>query len=243
MEWKADFEFTLEGTTFRACPWAKFESSPMHFLLAKERGLVDYYADLVSELAPRNILELGIYQGGSAAFFASLAKPRKLVAIDLDDHPAAPLREFIAQKQLENVVQTHYGVDQADSARLRSIVDAEFGVDQIDLVVDDASHRLGPSRLAFNALFPYVRPGGTYIIEDWALLHVGIPWGDPGELPLSVLGFELLMAAGSRGGVIESVEINQYVIAVKRGPAALDPATFEIGRCYNDDSRELVPGS
>ena len=242
MEWTSDVEFILDDTIFRASPWSGFHSTSDHFLLAKERELVEYYRGLITELCPRTIVELGIHQGGSIAFFAALAKPRRMVGIELEKNPAAALQEHIANRSLEGVVSAHYGVDQGDSGSVRRIVETAFVGDQIDLVVDDASHRLIPSRLSFNTLFPYVRPGGLYVIEDWALVHVGIPWGEPGDQPLSVLGFELLMAVGGRGGLIESVEIDQYVIAVKRGSAEIDPGTFDIGNCYNDESRKLVPG-
>ena len=34
-------------------------------------------------------------------------------------------------------------------------------------MIDDASHLLMPTERSFDALFPRVRPGGAYIIEDW----------------------------------------------------------------------------
>ena len=240
MQWTSDTDFVLDDTVFRALWWHEFVSTSDHFLLAKERKQVEYYCGLVADLSPRNVVELGIYQGGSTAFFAALTKPRRMVAIELEENPAPALQQYIADKGLDGVVSAHYGVDQGDAAAVSRIVETAFGGEEIDLVVDDASHRLIPSRVSFNTLFPYVRPGGIYVIEDWALLQIG--WWEPGEPPLSLLGFELLMAVGGRGGVIESVEVNQYVIAVKRGTADIDPATFDIGRCYNDESRKLVPG-
>ncbi len=39
--------------------------------------------------------------------------------------------------------------------------------DPIDIVIDDCSHVAAPTRLAFDTLFPHVRPGGFYAIEDW----------------------------------------------------------------------------
>jgi hypothetical protein len=240
VQWTSENEFVLDDTVFRALWWNEFVSTGSHFLLAKERKQVEYYYGLVADLGPRNIVELGIYQGGSTAFFAALSKPRKMVAIELEENPAPALQQYVADKALDGVVSTHYGVDQSDVAALRRIVETEFEGEQIDLVVDDASHQLVPSRASFNTLFPHVRPGGIYVLEDWALLHIG--WCRPGDQPLSLLGFELLMSVGGRGGVIESVEINQYVIAVKRGSAEVDPETFDIGSCYNDESRKLVPG-
>ena len=37
----------------------------------------------------------------------------------------------------------------------------------LDLVIDDASHLYGPTMASFEVLFPRLRPGGLYVIEDW----------------------------------------------------------------------------
>jgi hypothetical protein len=50
--------------------------------------------------------------------------------------------------------------------RLGALVADEFGDQPIDLVVDDAAHLLGPTRVSFTALFPHVRPGEVHVIED-----------------------------------------------------------------------------
>src|SRR5215207_423787 len=52
-------------------------------------------------------------------------------------------------------------------ARLGAIVADEFGDEELDLVIDDASHRLEPTRTSFETLFPRLRDGGLYLIEDW----------------------------------------------------------------------------
>ena len=40
-----------------------------------------------------------------------------------------------------------------------------------DLIVDDASHLYRPTLASFEVLYPRLRPGGTYVIEDWAGDH------------------------------------------------------------------------
>ena len=37
----------------------------------------------------------------------------------------------------------------------------------IDVVFDDCSHNLDLTRASFDALFPFLAPGGIYVIEDW----------------------------------------------------------------------------
>ena len=55
-----------------------------------------------------------------------------------------------------------------DAPVLARRVDAAFGNRPLDLVMDDASH-LGPqTRASFETLFPRLRAGGLYIIEDWS---------------------------------------------------------------------------
>jgi hypothetical protein len=119
-------------------------------------------------------------------------------------------------------------------------VDDHLAGRPLDLVVDDASHLVGPTRASFNTLFPRLRPGGFYIIEDWSWAHVG--WGThrPGEMPLTVLVFEITMALPPPGGVIAGVRINHDWALVVRGEAEIDAATFDISTCYSERGRALL---
>ncbi len=113
-----------------------------------------------------NIFELGIFAGGSVALTVMLAEPRRMVAIDLLPAAAPTLARFMEDRGLDDVVRLHFGVDQADAGRLRELVSTEFD-GPLDLVYDDASHVYGPTRATFETLFPRLRPGGVYLIEDW----------------------------------------------------------------------------
>jgi SAM-dependent methyltransferase len=108
-------------------------------------------------LSPKFILEIGVYEGESTKALARCFPSAHIVAVDLN------LRE-IDFSDYENV---HYlQCDQTDSAKLQSICKDHFP-DGVDLVIDDASHIGHLSRLTFNSVFPHVRSGGLYIIEDW----------------------------------------------------------------------------
>jgi hypothetical protein len=48
-----------------------------------------------------------------------------------------------------------------DLARLVEATGGEF-----DVIIDDASHESNHQQIALGALFPYLRPGGLFIIED-----------------------------------------------------------------------------
>jgi predicted O-methyltransferase YrrM len=140
---------------------------PDHFMVLKPMELLEKYAALLSTVVGANIVELGVYEGGSAALAACLAKPAKLVAIDLEAEPPAALVELIDRLDASSSVRLHLGVDQGDRETVQRILDDEFGDEPIDLVVDDASHLYGPTLASFEQVFPRVRPGGLFIVEDW----------------------------------------------------------------------------
>lgn len=147
-------------------------SRPDRFFLVKPPGLVERYRQLCADFRGAGIVELGIAEGGSTALLALLARPRKLVAVDLEPEPLDALHSFVESRDLATSVSLHFGVDQADRARLAGIVDEQFADASVDLVIDDCSHMLGPTRSSFETLFPRLRPGGLFVIEDWNVDHL-----------------------------------------------------------------------
>ena len=84
------------------------------FLLLKERALIDRYATLLPPLRPRNVLELGILEGGSAAFLRELLRPNLLVALDQKPPTSPALRDYIADDGLADMLRVFGDVDQGD---------------------------------------------------------------------------------------------------------------------------------
>lgn len=254
--------FTLDGIEF-VPSWSR-PSQQGSLTLLKSARMVDVYADLFRGLERPRMVELGISQGGSVALFSLMARPTSLVAIDLSPDRIGPLDHFIAERGLEEVVAAHYGVDQADKARLTAIVDASVGDQSLDLVIDDASHRYSPTVASFECLFPRLRPGGRYVIEDWTTQDVlGVAMdtylasatpeqrsalqeqidaaraAEPADAPMSMIAIELTLArAQSRGG-IRDVTVDEDWITVTRDDAPLDPATYRLADTY-DDHRNLL---
>ncbi len=198
------------------------------FRFYKYKWLVDEYARYWStreHFRPRNVFEIGIWDGASTVLWNEYFRPEKLVAIDRGGgeggqrqgtpfgEDSAYFKHYLLSRGLRERIRTYWGVDQADAARLREIVAAEFD-GPLDLVIDDGSHRYGPTRASFEVLFPLLRPGGLYLIEDWSWSHCG--WaqapddGYAGDTPLTNLIVELLEAVGSfekfmPGGALSSL--------------------------------------
>lgn len=60
---------------------------------------------------------------------------------------------------------TTYLLDQSSDESLRNMYAALSSV-QFDVIIDDGSHRAGDQQKTLRALFPLLRPGGLYFIED-----------------------------------------------------------------------------
>ena len=95
------------------------------FRFYKNRQLVEQYERFWSatNFRPRRMLEIGIWDGGSTAFWYEHLRPERLVAIDLQDREdSAYFRRYVKGKGLQSRVLTRWRTDQADRlhAALRS---------------------------------------------------------------------------------------------------------------------------
>ena len=89
LEWKTD-RVLLDGLVFRLQHYRSdaWELGEECFVFYKTKPLVDQYARFLStrlDFAPERIFELGMWDGGSIAFWFELFQPCKHVAIDLAD--------------------------------------------------------------------------------------------------------------------------------------------------------------
>lgn len=171
----------------------------------------------------RSILELGMWCGASLVFWSEMLGPERLTGIDLADRGDPDLlAEY--RRRTDTVIETHWGVDQADRDALERIVTAD-GLAPLDLVVDDASHLPGPTERSFDVLFPKVRPGGSYIIEDWCWSYVEPTRSEidhwAASPPLAPIVLRLAAAMASRPDVVSHVEVLPTLIVVERGVADL----------------------
>lgn len=244
LHWHDGESFEAGGIEYVCRPlFNRFDSEPGRFCLLKPRREVEFYEKLLREHTPRRIVEVGMYDGASAALFAEIAQPEKLITIDRRAEPTLALTDFISRRGFADSLTPFCGVDQGDVPRVREILEQSFHGEPLDLVIDDASHLLDLTRRTFNCIFPQLRPGGTYVIEDWAWAHNAVigPWVDTEETPLTVFIFELLLVAAHAPTVVERVDVSRFSALVTRGAAELDD-TFDISTYYGPRGRSLVTG-
>lgn len=134
--------------------WASFHWYTGHY----EREFAPYRDE------PVRILEIGIggfdgdLGGGSLRMWKRYFHRGQVFGIDLFDKSA-----------LNAPRQTALVCDQSDPAALTALA-LEYG--PFDIVIDDGSHRNDHVRISFDALFPHVKSGGLYVIEDMQTAYI-----------------------------------------------------------------------
>jgi hypothetical protein len=243
--WKSD-RMLLDELVFRLQHYANdnWELGNECFFFYKIKGLVDQYAkfwSLREDFRARNVLELGMWDGGSIAFWFEYFDPDKHIGVDLQQKEDSEyFKRYKSSRGLDQRIRTYWGIDQGDSARLGNIVNTEFQ-GPLDLVIDDASHMNDLTKKSFETLFPLLRPGGLYVIEDWAWGHwpefqkPNHAWSY--QIPLTRFIFELVAATGSwqehllSKPLISNLSLFQGFAVVERGEAPLRaPSEFKIER-------------
>jgi len=111
-----------------------------------------------------NFFEVGVFNGESTKIFSRYFWNGRIVGID---HVLKP----IDLRGFDNV--SLFEGDQSEDAFMGGLADEHFP-DGIDIVIDDASHIGGLSKRSFEILFPRLKSGGIYVIEDWGTGY----WGD-----------------------------------------------------------------
>jgi hypothetical protein len=130
------------------------------------------YEELFGYLRLRKftILELGVWHGDSLEMWRDAFPRAKIVGVDLEP-PAIDLGPRV------HIVTG----DQTDGALLTRLRQ-QYAPEGFEVIIDDASHIGITSARSLQQLFrQHLRPGGTYIIEDWGTGYVP-GWHDGGTL-------------------------------------------------------------
>ena len=113
-------------------------------------GYFQTYAKIAGELGPTaRICELGVETGESLRMWQALF----------------PLGEVIG---VDNNIEAVWPPGTVKVVKNQDDPGLPASVGPCDLIIDDASHSGPATRAAFDILWPCVRPGGYYVIEDWA---------------------------------------------------------------------------
>ncbi len=130
-------------------------------------GYYPAYADLAAQIGPAGrVLEIGVAYGGSLAMWQGLFPDGLVAGADTDPQCTWP-------------DGTHKILAAQDSDYLARYA-ASLSPGGWDLIVDDASHVGELSEATWRLLWPQVKPGGWYVLEDWPVAILE-PWASSGR--------------------------------------------------------------
>ncbi|MGH7041069.1 MAG: hypothetical protein ACREFY_02920 [Acetobacteraceae bacterium] len=169
-------------------PWTDPIGSDKHYW----HRFSAFYRRHFETLGPvAKVMEFGVLDGASIRWLRRLFPDADIVGVDCipvqPDWPDGPGIRYLR-------------ADQGDRAGLEMVLGALGG--GFDLVIEDGSHIPQHQAACLAVVFPMVRPGGLYVLED---LHTSLPWhplslghctpGTPTSLHL-LLTIERLRAIG-----------------------------------------------
>lgn len=102
-----------------------------------------------------NLMEIGVDAGASLKMWADYFCNGNIHGVDI--------RGGYEYLEVNKRIKTHI-VDQSKRGEL--IAFAEQYTGYFDIIIDDGSHQSADMILSFETLFPYLKSGGYYIIED-----------------------------------------------------------------------------
>ena len=121
-----------------------------------DHNYLKVYDELFSPIRDKAItlLEIGIYKGASIKMWREYFPNGYIIGIDKAENSY----DFVDEKTF---------IIKAD------VCNYNFLLGQYDIIIDDGSHIPEEQIAAYQKLFPLVKPGGYYIIEDIYTQHFG----------------------------------------------------------------------
>lgn len=238
IEWHDENHGKVFGVPMRCVrsDYANAKTTDDEIVVLKWQSFFDDYRNILTP--PKTVFEVGIFEGGSIFVLAAMWPDTKFVGVDLREENPAVLRH-VERLGLQDRVELHYRVSQNDREKLTPIIEKN----PPDVIIDDASHYYGFSKDTFNITFPYLKPGGSYILEDWGWAHFRA-WEKftayENRPALSNLVYEIIMASATTPQVVESALVNGRMMIVRKNAncAALD-SSFDLNKIYTARGKNL----
>jgi hypothetical protein len=122
---------------------------------SKHHNYLQFYEQFFSGRRNDEIkfLEIGIFQGASLKTWQEYFPNARIVGVDIRPET----RKFASERTVIEIV---------DQSNIDQLVRLGVKHGPFDIVVEDGSHRWEHQITSLRTLFPFVREGGLYIIED-----------------------------------------------------------------------------
>ena len=147
----ANFEFSCSVSQY-GCETDGRKIDRGYINILKDRNFLEIYLDLLDGIDPKNILEIGFFQGGMPLFLCDMMRPEKIVGIDRHP-PSENLTEIIERSGFKDCVKLYGGILQDDTPSIKELLNLEFGGEPLDIIIDDCSHEYRNSKTLLSGVF------------------------------------------------------------------------------------------
>jgi predicted O-methyltransferase YrrM len=150
-----------EGKTLaQLCEQYRTDKCPDH------HNYVEIYDTLFTPFRNKNlrILEIGVFRGMSMRLWEAYFPAAQIYGLDIES------KSQYDSRRVKTLVADQG--KRTDLARVLATTGGDF-----DLILDDGGHRMDQQQISFGTLFPTLKSGGLYIIED---IHTSFPELYPG---------------------------------------------------------------
>jgi hypothetical protein len=148
---------------------------------ATGHGFTQFYSKYLEGYINPAILEIGIYEGASLKMWEEFYGYPLIVGVDIED-----------KKQFENSNIKTLVADQGKPEQLLKCLDI---CSEYDIIIDDGSHIIWHQISTLANMFPYLKSGGTYILED---LHTSFIHGQYNQNGDLLTAYDFLYRIGDR---------------------------------------------
>lgn len=168
-------------------------------------GYMDTYFRLAEIIGPSgNVCEIGVDRGGSLAIWDDMFPDGKIIGVDIRPDAIWPvgIPRMVMSQDDPNL-----------SNHLLDFLRHDGSFDFFDLIIDDASHVGTATETTFLNLWPLVKPGRWYVIEDWGVGYPGAPMYD---YSMSVFVSKLPEYMGKKLMDIHTIEYRHGMIVIAK---------------------------
>jgi hypothetical protein len=126
---------------------------------AAGHGFTDFYHDYMVKYTNPRLLEIGIYDGASLKMWEEFFGSPTVVGVDIEP-----------KKQYESLNIKTMIADQSDPTQLLKCLEV---CSEYDIIVDDGGHTMQQQLVTIATLFPHLKSGGLYVLEDLHTSFIG----------------------------------------------------------------------
>lgn len=138
-----------------------------------QHGYVKIYSKYLSKLKKKKlkILEIGVADGKSILSWGDFFKKSLIIGIDIK-------KINLKKKSNKNNIHIYQG-SQSDPNFLNKLIKK---YKKFDIIIDDGSHIPEDVKYSFKFLFPALKKGGLYFVEDLQTSYIHFFGGNPFDL-------------------------------------------------------------